>query len=384
MWGEVRHTPSKADDVITLLMLAVLTIPEQDGRVEVSRSIPPEQVLAWELEGASQEEIREEVNRRGLTEYPEDSLINALAAVGTDAETLHVMRHCKAPRKVWKLGLRLPSPTDYLYEIASELQMNDLESALQTAQNELEKQPRNADLHLIRAHLLTFAEDWIAAYGEATQAVALDPQSPYAHGLRSTICYRSQLSECATREAELLVKIRPQDAASYIVLGHAQELQGNYAKALEAFAQAEKLHASYSAIYAGMGAVYQRTGAFEKAVHAYERAIRMDGNVAEYYCKLGQVYQTEGYARKAIEELKRAKELAPERGEILLALGNAYLAAEHYSEAAKEYEEVLRIAPQMELARSQWAKALRAQGKNLEADQLFAGALDPSGIAKPK
>lgn len=370
--------------MITFLIFTVLAIPAQSGRPEVSAPIPPAQVLAWQLEGASQEEIQEEVNRRGLTACPDDSLITVLMAVGADAETLRVMKHCTAPPRIWTLGLRLPSLSDYLYEIASRLQANDLESALQTAQDELEKQPRNADLHLIRARLLSFSQDWIAAYDEATQAVVLDPQSPYAHGLRSTICYRSQLNECAAREARFLVKLRPNDAAAYIVLGHAQELQGNYAGALEAFAQAEKLHAGYRAIYAGMGSVYRRTGEFEKAVHAYEQAIRMDGNVIEYYCQLAQVYQSEGYSRKVIGELNSAKKLEPGSEEILLALGNAYLSAEQYSEATKEFQELLRIAPQAEVARLQCAKALRAQGKIVEADKLFVDALDPTGSEKPK
>jgi hypothetical protein len=56
---------------------------------------------------------------------------------------------------------------------------------------------------LIYAHFLRMAEDWIAAYGEATEAVALAPQSPYAHALRSTICYHFHLPECALCDAPL-------------------------------------------------------------------------------------------------------------------------------------------------------------------------------------
>ncbi len=340
--------------------------------------------MAWQLEGLTQEEIREEVNHRGLRECADEPLLNALSAAGADTETVEAVRHAVAPCTPWKLGLRLPRPTDYLYEMAGAILWSDWGHALQTMQSEASKQPRNPDVHLIYAHLLRIEEDWISAYGEATEAVALAPQWPYAHALRSTICYHSQLPECAAREANLFVKLRPQDAAAYIVLGHAKELLGNYEEALQAYAEAKRLHAGYPAIYAGMGRVYGLQGEYEKGVEAFKQAIRMDGNAAEDYWELGQLYQAEGYTRKAIESLKKAKELEPNRVEILLALGNAYLGAEQYPEAIREYQELLEKAPDMESARAQLAKALRAQGLPEESHQVY---LDPSAqpsLAKPQ
>ena len=358
--------------MFTLLLSAVLAFPsQQSGPPSDAKSpVPPEQVLAWQLEGLTQEEIREEVGSRGLTESPEEPLLNALSAARADAETIRVVRHANAPHKIWKLGLRLPGPTDYLYEVAGAVLWSDWGHALQTMQNEAEKQPRNPDVRLIYAHLLRMGEDWIAAYGEATEAVSLAPQSPYAHALRSTICYHAQLSECAAREAAVFLNFRPQDAAAYIILGHAKELKGNDVEALQAYAEAKRLHPGYAEIYEGMGRVYGRGGEFEKAVGAFEEAIRIDGNTAKCYFQLAQVYEAEGYTRKAIEKLKQAKELEPDRPEILLALGNAYLAAEQYSEAIKEYQELLAKAPQIEAVREQLAKALRAEGRKAEADQV--------------
>ena len=74
------------------------------------------------------------------------------------------------------------------------------------------------------------------------EAVALAPQSPYAHALRSTICYHAQLPQCAMHEAVQFVKLRPDDAAAYIVLGHANELLGYDAEAFLAYCEAKRLH----------------------------------------------------------------------------------------------------------------------------------------------
>ena len=358
--------------MITLILLAALSLPSRQTSSVASVKVPatPEQVLAWQLEGLTQEEIREEVSSRGLPERPEEALYSALSAARADAETIRALRQTKAPRKLWKLGLRLPSATDYLYEIAGALLWNDWDAALQTIQAEAEKQPRNPDVHLIYAHLAQRQGDWITAYGQATEATALAPEWPYAHGLRSTVCYHSQLVECATREALRFVEMRPEDAEAYIVLGHAREMQGRYLEALEAYARAEKLHPGYSAIYAGKGAVYRRMGDFENAARSYEQATRMDARNIEYRCELAQVYWAAGFTHRAIEELKKAKEVAPESPEILMALGNAYFASGQYDAAIREYREALEVEPDAEPVRTQLAKALRAEGRVEEAEQV--------------
>ena len=359
--------------MITLALFAALAFPPQQESFNAEKSTPvaPEQVLAWQLEGLTQEEIREELKRRGLTECAEESLLNALSAARADVETVQVVRHANAPCTVWKLDLRLPRPTDYLYEVAGAVMWSDWNHALRTMEAEVSKEPRNPDARLIYAHLLRMSEDWITAYGEATEAVALAPESPYAHALRSTICYYSGLTECAVREANLFVKMRPEDASGYIVLGHAKELQGHDDEALAAYNEAKRLHAGYSEIFAGFGRVYERGGEFEKAATACEQAIRLDGGQSEYYAELAQIYEAEGHLPEAIENWKKAKEIEP-RPEILLALGNAYLAGEQYGAAVREYQELLQAAPEMEIVREQLAKAFRAEGREAEAEVLLA------------
>ena len=87
------------------------------------------------------------------------------------------------------------------------------------------------------------AEDCITAFGEVTAAEELALQSPYAHASRSTICYHSRLVQCAVREAGVFLKMRPEDASAYIVLGHARELKGRDEEALAAYTEAKRRHA---------------------------------------------------------------------------------------------------------------------------------------------
>jgi tetratricopeptide (TPR) repeat protein len=195
----------------------------------------------------------------------------------------------------------------------------------------------------------------------------------YAHALRSTICYHAHLGECALREANIFVQMKPADAAAYIVLGHAREIHANFIEALEAYREAQGLHAGYSEIFEGMGRVYGNTGEFEKAAAAFAQAIRTEkGHKPEYSCELAQLYLAEGYAQKAVETLQQAKEQNPDRLDVQLALGNASLADEKYAAAVREFKKVLEAAPDLEIARAQLAKALRADGREEEAGHLYS------------
>jgi tetratricopeptide (TPR) repeat protein len=357
--------------VFTLVLFAMFAMPapQRTASTEVSAPVVPEAVLAWQLEGLTQEEIREEVSRRGLSECAEASLLSALSAAGADAETIQAVRHANAPCTVWKLDLRLPRATDYLYEMAGAVMWSNWGYALQTMEEESRKQPQNPDVRLIYARLLSRSEDWITAYGEATEAVALTPQWPYAHELRSTICYRSGLVECALREADVFVKMKPEDASAYIVLGNAKELKGQDDEALAAYENAKRLHPGYAEIFAGFGRAYAREGAFEKAVEAFAEAVRLNSGQAEYYAELAQIYGAEERWHDAIENLQKAKELEP-RPEILLALGNAYAANKQYGAAVREYQELLHMAPETEGVKEQLVKVLRVEGREAEAREV--------------
>jgi hypothetical protein len=116
--------------VITLVLLAALAFPSQQQSStprQVDPPLSPEQVLAWQLEGRIQDEIRREVTARGLAEYPEIAFLSARSAAGADAKTIRVVRHAKGPRSLWKWSWGLPKPTDYLYEVAGALLWGDLD-----------------------------------------------------------------------------------------------------------------------------------------------------------------------------------------------------------------------------------------------------------------
>ena len=62
--------------MLTLVLFAALAIPPQQINVtsEMNSPVVPDQVLAWQLEGLTQEEIQDEVEGRGLTQCADEPL----------------------------------------------------------------------------------------------------------------------------------------------------------------------------------------------------------------------------------------------------------------------------------------------------------------------
>jgi hypothetical protein len=83
--------------VISVVLFAALSFPpaQMGASGEGNAPVAPEQVLAWQMEGLTQEEIREQVGVRGLTEYPEIALLSALSAAGADQESVRAIQATK-------------------------------------------------------------------------------------------------------------------------------------------------------------------------------------------------------------------------------------------------------------------------------------------------
>jgi hypothetical protein len=80
-------------------MFAVLAIPSQmNPAIETNRPIQPEELFAWQLGGVTQEEIRAEVNTRGMASRPEESVMEALGWTGADAATIKAVQRASGRR----------------------------------------------------------------------------------------------------------------------------------------------------------------------------------------------------------------------------------------------------------------------------------------------
>jgi uncharacterized protein HemY len=73
----------------------------------------------------------------------------------------------------------------------------------------------------------------------------------------------------------------------------------------------------------------------------------------------------------------RAKDENPNDLTVFVALGDAYFGDEHYAAAVREDRKALEEVPDLEIARAQLAKALRAEGRTEEAEQVYLDVEKP-------
>jgi tetratricopeptide (TPR) repeat protein len=237
-------------------------------------------------------------------------------------------------------------------------------------------------MHFVLASRMGREEDWLSAYDESSKAVKLAPQSPYIQGQYSYIYSRTGLGQPAEIHARKMLGLRPKDAVALHALGMALETEGRTKEALQAYEEAARLQPSLAAQF-GIGTAQLNSGEIEASIAAYEKAVHLDSKQARYHCGLGWAYQLQGNYGKAIESFKQAKELALLQPEVQQYLGNAYFAAKRYPEAVKEFQELVGKEPDWEPARPALAKALRAEGRTTEADQVLLGPVPEKWNSPP-
>jgi tetratricopeptide (TPR) repeat protein len=323
----------------------------------------------------TQEEIRAEVNTRGMAPRPEESVMEALSWTGADAATIKAIQHASGRRPNSERGLKRPQPWDVLVEVARELRQNAVDEAIGTLREAIEKQLNNAWMHFVLASLMGREEDWLSAYDESSKAVRFAPQSPYIQGQYSYVCSRTGLGQPAEIHARKMLALRPKDAVAHHALGMALETEGRTEEALQAYEEAARLQPNLAA--------QLNRGEIEASIAAYEKAVHLDSKQALYYCGLGWAYRLQANYGKAIESFKRAKGLALLQPEVRQYPGNAYFAAKRYPEAVKEFQELAEKEPDWEPARLALAKALRAEGRIREADQILLGPVPEKWDAAP-
>jgi hypothetical protein len=199
-------------------MFAALAIPSQMSHaIETNGPIEPEELLAWQLGGVTQEEIRAEANTRGMVSRPEGSVMEALSWMGADAATIKAIQHASGRRPNWELGLKR-QPWDVFVKVARERRQNYVDDAKGTLREAIEKQPTNAWMHFVWASMMGREEDWLSAYDESSKGVKFASQSPYIQGQYSYICSRTGLGQPAEIHAKMLA-LRSKDAVAHSSAG---------------------------------------------------------------------------------------------------------------------------------------------------------------------
>jgi len=134
------------------------------------------------------------------------------------------------------------------------------------------------------------------------------------------------------------IAIQTEPAVAYFGIGYCYGKLESYAKAIEAYKQAIRIHPDFKFAYAYLGIAYVKLGFYKEAIEAYKQAIRIDPDDAETHNNLGFAYSELGNHVKAIEAYKQAIRIDPDYIEAHCLLGVTYLIIGDRNSALNEYK----------------------------------------------
>ena len=169
------------------------------------------------------------------------------------------------------------------------LDQNRLDAATKYTQMAIERDPSEAETHVVMGLIRSRQNDLPAAETHFREAVAQDDHLSGAHNN----------------------------------LGIALAMQGKYAEARECFMRAVKLDASFAEGHTNLGNIYAAQGDAQQAVQHYLRAIEADSEYVDAYNNLGTLYRRQGNIEKAIQLYRSALEIDPRNRQTKQFLENA-------------------------------------------------------------
>jgi len=205
------------------------------------------------------------------------------------------------------------------------------------------------------------------------EAIALDPEYPYAYSILSTAHF------------------------DLVVLGASESPRESLQRAIELGKKAITLDESNPATHANLAFPYLAVREYDKAISEAEKAVSLSPNSALGYWALGTALFAAGRPQEAIPMLQKSLRLSPIpiHSQVLGVLANSYRNLSQYEEAIATYKKMLQIyGPDHLLAHLDLAvtyawmdreKEARAEGAEvLRIDPKFTVERYLRGLAAPQ
>jgi tetratricopeptide (TPR) repeat protein len=175
----------------------------------------------------------------------------------------------------------------------------------------------------------------------------------------------------AMAEILRLIEVSPDSYHVHQLLGELYMDRGEDNQALTEFLAVAAARPDLAGIHFQLGHLYWKHGDLDRAHAELTRELQLDPGHAEANGELGAVLVSEGHATEAIPHLEVAIHAKPDLWPAYVQLGMAYAAEKNYARA----EAAMRLALAHDPDGSthyQLGRVLRAEGKTVQANQMFA------------
>lgn len=234
-----------------------------------------------------------------------------------------------------------------------------------------------------------------AADEKFAQALKVNSKTPLAHvGQGMVKLYRLQSSNMSVlnqRQASLnsaeascrtAIKMDPDTAEAYIVLGLVQREQGKLDEAKSSLSKAISLDPQYGTAYVQRGLIELKTGETASALQDFSEAISLKSDNAAAHYGMGAAYLKQNMLDDARKSLNTAISLNKNSAPAHIAMGDVYRLQGNRVAAINEYQKAISIKAESEDAYLRMSDIREGRG-DLElalADIRSGLALSPNSV----
>jgi tetratricopeptide (TPR) repeat protein len=170
-----------------------------------------------------------------------------------------------------------------------------------------------------------------------------EAQSAWAHGEEQLLQRHDPRASIA--DFKKVLKLDPQYAPGYLMLGTAYMQTQEYVDAQEAFEKLIKIEPGNAAAFLGVGASLNQRGDFSGALKPLQHSLELNPNSAEANYELGRSLWALGKWQEAEPHVRKSIELNRDFAMSHVLMGNIYLRLRNADSALTEFQEYLRLDP---------------------------------------
>jgi len=359
------------------------------SRLAAGSPISPGALIAWVVGGMPSDEIRVQINARGIGFAPDEKHLGPLKSSQLPTEILAALPGAtvhNAPSSDPEISL------DALTAAAQQFHTKNYVAARQTLAA-LPQHDQDPNLMVALGNVLFLSGDFSGAKIQFEGAVQRDSDFAYAQVCLARVYNRLGDSKQMSSHAKSALRIEPQnsEAHKYLALSYVAGEQENASGSAEQTEDLSDLHAGANQEakdlnnkaaelmdeVRGSHPAGKDIGGFaeyHKAEPLLKRAIELDPNVALYHYNLGVLYgKMEGVSGvdQAVGEYRKAEKIAPQNLAIRQNIGHDLCKAGRLAEAVNEFYELLQLDPAWNMARPCLAKALYNLGRCQELTRVI-------------
>ncbi|HZS50902.1 MAG TPA: tetratricopeptide repeat protein [Bryobacterales bacterium] len=238
----------------------------------------------------------------------------------------------------------------------------------------IEKNPADADAHLLLGSALALIPRRSEAVAELALAIELRPDHAPAYNVLGMTLARFAEFDSAQKAFEKAIAIDPKLAGAHLNLALVFAQKGEIARASRAVARAIELYGdTVSAAYPHYvaGRLYNQQNLPGRALQEFEAAIRLNPKFSEAFLELGSAKRKLSDEAGCIDALRKAVELAPENAEARYRLGVEYLNRRQAAKAVEHLGAAYRLKPGDRGILYNYSRALRLEGQEEQAKIIF-------------